>query len=63
MVMRMKRDTEEGGRWSIGDDGGDDDEEDNIDQLNDDDDGGDDDDDDDDDDIYDHDGLCRCRLR
>ena len=61
MEMQMERDTEEGGRWSIGDDGGDDDEEDNIDQLNDDDDGGD--DDDDDDDIYDHDGLCRCRLR
>ena len=62
MVMRMARDMEEGGRWSIGNYDGDDDEEDNIDQLNDDDDGGDD-DDDDDDDIYDHDGLCRCRLR
>ena len=56
----MTRDTEEGGRWSIGNYGGDDDEEDNIDLLNDDDDGG---VDDDDDDIYDHDGLCRCRLR
>ena len=62
MVMRMKSDTEEGGRWSIGNYDGDDDEEDNIDQLNDDDDGGGG-DDDDDDDIYDHDGLCRCRLR
>jgi hypothetical protein len=57
MVMRMARDTEEGGRWSIGNNGGDDDEEDNVDKTN----------DaaaaDDDDDIYDHDGLCRCRLR
>ena len=57
MVMRIKSDTEEGGRWSIGDDGGDDDEEDNVDKTNDAA------DDDDDDDIYDHDGLCRCRLR
>ena len=39
MVMRMKRDTQEGGRSIIGNNGGDDDEEDNIDQLNDDDDG------------------------
>ena len=58
MVMRMARDMEEGGRWSIGNNGGDDDEEDNVDKTN---------DaaaaDDDDDDIYDHDGLCRCRLR
>jgi hypothetical protein len=53
----MARDMEEGGRWSIGNNGGDDDEEDNVDKTN----------DaaaaDDDDDIYDHDGLCRCRLR
>ncbi len=60
MVMRMERDTEEGGRWSIGNDGGDDDEEDNIDKINDADDN---DDDDDDNVIYDHDGLYRYRLR
>ena len=57
MVMQMARDMEEGGRWSIGDDGGDDDEEDNVNKTNDADDY------DDDDDIYDHDGLCQCRLR